>query len=105
MSPGCRFRSIIERRYLCSITITEATVPVSSCQLHRFGVPQIRRTEWRRRAGMAPENVRYMVEDVDVAVNFYTTYPGFPLLSKTAPAFADVTRAVLCPLFRGPSRS
>jgi len=34
---------------------------------------------------MAPVNVRYVVEDVDVAVNFYTTYLGFTLLSKTAP--------------------
>jgi catechol 2,3-dioxygenase-like lactoylglutathione lyase family enzyme len=44
---------------------------------------------------MAPVNVRYMVEDVDVAVTFYTTYLGFTLLSRTAPAFADVTRGDL----------
>ena len=54
---------------------------------------------------MAPVNVRYMVEDVDVAVTFYTTYLGFTLLSKTAPAFADVTRGDLRLLLSAPSSS
>jgi catechol 2,3-dioxygenase-like lactoylglutathione lyase family enzyme len=54
---------------------------------------------------MAPVNVRYVVEDVDVAVNFYTTYLGFTLLSKTAPAFADVTPGDLRLLLSAPSSS
>lgn len=54
---------------------------------------------------MAPVNVRYMVEDVDVAVTFYTTYLGFTLRSKTAPAFADVTRGDLRLLLSAPSSS
>ena len=37
-------------------------------------------------------NVRYMVDDVDNAVAFYTTHFGFELRSSAAPAFADVTR-------------
>src|SRR2546425_753272 len=37
-------------------------------------------------------NVRYMVDDVDAAVAFYTTHLGFSLLSSAAPAFADVVR-------------
>lgn len=54
---------------------------------------------------MARVNVRYIVEDVDVAVTFYTTYLGFTLLSKTAPAFADVIRGDLRLLLSAPSSS
>jgi catechol 2,3-dioxygenase-like lactoylglutathione lyase family enzyme len=50
-------------------------------------------------------NVRYMVEDVEAAVAFYTTHLGFTLLSKTAPAFADVARGDLRLLLSGPSSS
>jgi catechol 2,3-dioxygenase-like lactoylglutathione lyase family enzyme len=35
-------------------------------------------------------NVRYMVDDVDAAVAWYTTHLGFTLLTNAAPAFADV---------------
>ena len=35
-------------------------------------------------------NVRYMVDDVESAVAFYTTHFGFTLGSSAAPAFADV---------------
>ena len=41
---------------------------------------------------MTTVNVRYMVDDVEAAVTFYTTRLGFTLLSKTLPAFADVAR-------------
>ena len=44
---------------------------------------------------MTTVNVRYMVDDVEAAVAWYTTHLGFVLLSKTAPAFADVTRGPL----------
>ena len=37
-------------------------------------------------------NVRYMVDDVEAAVDFYTTHLGFELLTDQAPAFADVQR-------------
>ena len=40
-------------------------------------------------------NVRYIVEDVDKAVEFYTTHLGFTLGKNAAPAFADVTRGNL----------
>jgi catechol 2,3-dioxygenase-like lactoylglutathione lyase family enzyme len=40
-------------------------------------------------------NVRYMVDDVEAAVAWYTTHLGFALLSNAAPAFADVTRGPL----------
>jgi catechol 2,3-dioxygenase-like lactoylglutathione lyase family enzyme len=40
-------------------------------------------------------NVRYMVDDVDVALAFYTTHLGFKLLTRFAPAFADVARGEL----------
>jgi catechol 2,3-dioxygenase-like lactoylglutathione lyase family enzyme len=50
-------------------------------------------------------NVRYMVEDVKKAVDFYTTHLGFQLLSSAAPAFADVTRGNLRLLLSGPKSS
>jgi len=54
---------------------------------------------------MTTVNVRYMVGDVEAAVAFYTTYLGFTLISKTAPAFADVARGDLRLLLSGPSSS
>ncbi len=37
-------------------------------------------------------SVRYLVDDVDAAVEFYTTHLGFELLSHPAPPFADGVR-------------
>jgi catechol 2,3-dioxygenase-like lactoylglutathione lyase family enzyme len=54
---------------------------------------------------MTTVNVRYMVDDVEAAVAFYTTHLGFTLLSKTAPAFADVERGGLRLLLSGPTSS
>jgi catechol 2,3-dioxygenase-like lactoylglutathione lyase family enzyme len=54
---------------------------------------------------MTMVNVRYMVDDVEAAVAFYTTHLGFTLISKTLPAFADVTRGDLRLLLRGPTSS
>lgn len=54
---------------------------------------------------MASVNVRYMVDDVDAAVAFYTTHLGFTLNSNAAPAFADVTRGDLRLLLSGASSS
>ena len=50
-------------------------------------------------------NVRYMVDDVEGAVDFYTRHLGFTLLSSAAPAFADVTRGRLRLLLSGPASS
>ena len=50
-------------------------------------------------------NVRYMVDDVDAAVGFYTTHFGFTLLSDQSPAFADVLRGNLRLLLSGPKSS
>jgi catechol 2,3-dioxygenase-like lactoylglutathione lyase family enzyme len=50
-------------------------------------------------------NVRYMVDDVDAAVAFYTGTLGFSLLSTAAPAFADVIRGNLRLLLSGPTSS
>ena len=47
--------------------------------------------------------VRYMVDDVESAVAFYTTHFGFELRSSAAPAFADVTRGHLRLLLSGPA--
>jgi catechol 2,3-dioxygenase-like lactoylglutathione lyase family enzyme len=50
-------------------------------------------------------NVRYMVNDVRTAVDFYTSHLGFTLLSSAPPAFADVTRGNLRLLLAGPQSS
>jgi catechol 2,3-dioxygenase-like lactoylglutathione lyase family enzyme len=50
-------------------------------------------------------NVRYMVDDVDESVAFYTKHLGFDLLSNASPAFADVTRGNLRLLLAGPQSS
>ncbi|HKH25445.1 MAG TPA: VOC family protein [Acidimicrobiales bacterium] len=50
-------------------------------------------------------NVRYMVDDVQAAIDFYTKHLGFELRTSAAPAFADVTRGNLRLLLSGPASS
>src|SRR5215471_14747448 len=50
-------------------------------------------------------SVRYMVDDVQAAIDFYTGHLGFTLRSSAAPAFADVTRGHLRLLLAGPASS
>lgn len=50
-------------------------------------------------------NVRYMVDDVQASVDFYTTHLGFELRASAAPAFADVARGNLRLLLSGPASS
>ena len=50
-------------------------------------------------------NVRYLVDDVEAAIAWYTKHLGFTLLSSAAPAFADVTRGSLRLLLSGPTSS
>ena len=54
---------------------------------------------------MTTVNVRYMVDDVSVAIAFYTTHLGFTVISQTLPAFADVARGGLRLLLSGPTSS
>ena len=50
-------------------------------------------------------NVRYMVDDVDAAIDFYTSHLGFTLGWSAAPAFAEVFRGRLRLLLSGPTSS
>ncbi len=50
-------------------------------------------------------NVRYIVDDVEASLTFYTTHLGFTLLSKALPAFADVSRGNLRLLLSGAASS
>jgi catechol 2,3-dioxygenase-like lactoylglutathione lyase family enzyme len=50
-------------------------------------------------------SVRYIVDDVDAAIDFYTGHLGFTLHTSAAPAFADVTRGPLRLLLSGPTSS
>jgi catechol 2,3-dioxygenase-like lactoylglutathione lyase family enzyme len=50
-------------------------------------------------------NVRYMVDDVEESIDFYTTHFGFTVNTSAAPAFADVTRGALRLLLSGPASS
>jgi len=54
---------------------------------------------------MPTVNVRYIVDDVEAALAFYTGHLGFTLMSKTLPAFADVVRGDLRLLLSGPESS
>jgi predicted enzyme related to lactoylglutathione lyase len=50
-------------------------------------------------------NVRYMVDDVQAAIDFYTTHFGFTVNSAALPAFADITNGNLRLLLSGPRSS
>jgi catechol 2,3-dioxygenase-like lactoylglutathione lyase family enzyme len=50
-------------------------------------------------------NVRYMVNDVEEAVAFYTKLLDFEVLTNFPPAFADVKRGNLRLLLAGPKSS
>lgn len=49
--------------------------------------------------------VRYIVDDVAAAIQFYTTHLGFEVLTSYPPAFADVARGNLRLLLSGPASS
>jgi catechol 2,3-dioxygenase-like lactoylglutathione lyase family enzyme len=50
-------------------------------------------------------SVRYVVNDVQAAIDFYTAHLGFTLNTSAAPAFADVVRDRLRILLSGPASS
>ena len=50
-------------------------------------------------------SVRYLVDDVQASIDFYTTHFGFTVRSAMLPAFADVTRGNLRLLLAGPRSS
>ena len=54
---------------------------------------------------IGPMNVRYMVDDVEAAIAFYTKHFGFDVLNDYSPAFADVQRGNLRLLLSGPTSS
>lgn len=50
-------------------------------------------------------SVRYLVDDVQAAIDFYTGHLGFTVHTSAAPAFADVVRGPLRLLLSGPASS
>lgn len=50
-------------------------------------------------------SVRYLVDDVQAAVDFYTVHFGFTVRTDAVPAFADVVRGPLRLLLSGPASS
>ncbi len=50
-------------------------------------------------------SVRYLVDDVESSIDFYTRHLGFSLRMSAAPAFADVVRGNLRLLLSGPKSS
>ena len=50
-------------------------------------------------------NVRYLVDDVEKSIAFYTEHFGFSVLNAFPPAFADVERGHLRLLLSGPQSS
>jgi catechol 2,3-dioxygenase-like lactoylglutathione lyase family enzyme len=51
---------------------------------------------------MTEVSVRYIVDDVDAAVAFYTTHLGFELRMRPAPGFAMLSRGALRLLLNAP---
>jgi catechol 2,3-dioxygenase-like lactoylglutathione lyase family enzyme len=54
---------------------------------------------------MSMVSVRYIVDDVEASLAFYTTHLGFRPLTNALPAFADVARGDLRLLLSGPTSS
>lgn len=50
-------------------------------------------------------SVRYLVDDVQASIDFYTNVLDFEVLTAAAPAFADVQRGNLRLLLSGPTSS
>jgi catechol 2,3-dioxygenase-like lactoylglutathione lyase family enzyme len=50
-------------------------------------------------------NVRYIVDDVETAIAFYTTHFGFSVRSSYPPGFAEIVRGNLRLLLSGPTSS
>jgi catechol 2,3-dioxygenase-like lactoylglutathione lyase family enzyme len=50
-------------------------------------------------------SVRYLVDDVEASLDYYTTHFGFRVNMSAAPAFADVQRGNLRLLLSGPQSS
>jgi catechol 2,3-dioxygenase-like lactoylglutathione lyase family enzyme len=50
-------------------------------------------------------HVRYLVDNVQAAIDFYTTHLGFDLNTAFLPAFADIHRGNLRLLLSGPTSS
>lgn len=50
-------------------------------------------------------SVRYIVDDVQAAIDFYATHLGFAVNTNVVPAFADVVRGPLRLLLSGPASS
>jgi catechol 2,3-dioxygenase-like lactoylglutathione lyase family enzyme len=50
-------------------------------------------------------SVRYIIHDVEQAIEFYTTHLGFTLGTNASPAFAEVVRGPLRLLLSGPTSS
>ncbi|BEL03838.1 VOC family protein [Actinoplanes sichuanensis] len=50
-------------------------------------------------------SVRYLVDDVQAALDFYTAHLGFEPITSFLPAFADVRRGNLRLLLSGPASS
>jgi catechol 2,3-dioxygenase-like lactoylglutathione lyase family enzyme len=54
---------------------------------------------------MSLVSVRYIVDDVESSLAFYTTHLGFSVRTSALPAFADVARGDLRLLLSGPKSS
>jgi len=58
-----------------------------------------------RRLGMAKVQVRYIVSDVDEAIDFYRSHLGFELVMHPAPPFAMLSRGDLRLVLSAPNPS
>src|SRR4051794_4782202 len=86
-----------------------ARSPTASNGWRATSPPSTTATNLRRKRAMTAldqtVSVRYLVDDVDAAVEFYTNHLGFTVNTNAAPAFADVTNGNLRLLLSGPTSS
>src|SRR5215469_3766129 len=105
---------LIEKDGITTVRLMHSGLTPEGSQAHK-GWPQI--LEWLRAYSesgfkglmeVTPPttvSVRYMVNDVDAAIAWYTKYLGFTVRFNAAPAFADVTLGSLRLLLSGPTSS
>jgi catechol 2,3-dioxygenase-like lactoylglutathione lyase family enzyme len=92
-----------------SVALIAAIVGIGCCAAVRAGNDQ-NKTESNKKASMTTPSstevsVRYMIDDVDAAVAFYTKHFGFKLEVDSSPAFASVVRGNLRLLLSGEKSS
>jgi predicted enzyme related to lactoylglutathione lyase len=77
---------------LLSILLCFGISVIGYSQVKRDDAKASKETKQKEGKPMSTVSIRYMIDDVPVAVKFYTTHLSFTLDLDASPAFASVTR-------------